>query len=69
MHSPLLYEQYMRAVAADRVREIAHGPPPGPRRRPVRVRVRERLAFALAVAARRLDEPTTRRAIKAHEAR
>jgi hypothetical protein len=69
MHSPLLHEQYMRAVAADRVRTSAHGPPPRPRRRRLRVRVRERLAFALAVVARRLDEPSTRRAIKAREAR
>jgi hypothetical protein len=69
MHSPLLHEQYMRAVAADRVRKPPHSPPPAPRRRSSRARVRERLAFALAVAARRLDEPTTRRAIRPHEAR
>jgi hypothetical protein len=69
MHSPSLHDQYMRAVAADRVRPPPHAPPPAPPRSSFRVRVRERLAFALAVTARRLDEPSTRRAIKAHEAR
>jgi hypothetical protein len=66
MQSPSLHEQYMRAVVADRLRPPAHGPPPP---RPPRARLRERLAFALARAARRLDEPTSRRAIQTHEAR
>jgi len=64
-----LHEQYMRAVVADRLRSPAHGPPPAPGPRVPRVRVRQRLAFALAVAARRLDEPTSRRAVQAPEAR
>lgn len=68
MHSPSLHEQYMRAVVADRHRSPAHGPPPRRPRRP-RVRIRQRLAFVLGVAARRLDEPASRRAVRAPEAR
>jgi hypothetical protein len=69
MHSPRLHEQYMKAVVTDRLRSPAHGPPGESGRRSRRVRVRERLAFALGVAARRLDEPTSRRAVQAPEAR
>jgi hypothetical protein len=70
MQSPSLHEQYMRAVVAERLRSPSHGPP-GPRRpRPrARDRLRRRLAFALATAARRIDEPTTRRALRARETR
>jgi hypothetical protein len=64
MHSPSLHEQYMRAVVADRVRSPAHGPPDPPGRRRRSIRLRERMAFVLAVAARRLDEPTSRRAME-----
>jgi hypothetical protein len=69
MQSPTLHEQYMRAVVADRLRSQAHGPPGGPRGRSRRVRVRARLAFAFAVAARHLDEPASRRAMRVPEAR
>jgi hypothetical protein len=69
MQSPLLHEHYMRAVVADRSRSPAHGPPGPPQRHVPRARVRQRLAFALALAARRLDEPSSRRAIHAREAR
>jgi len=70
MQSPSLHEQYMRAVVADRLRSPSHGPPErAPRPRSARVRARQRLAFALAVAAHRLDEPTSRRAMQAREAR
>lgn len=69
MHSPMLHEQYMKAVVADRRRSRAHGPPPEPGPPSGRVRVRQRLAFVLAAAARRLDEPASRRAVRAPEAR
>jgi hypothetical protein len=69
MHSPSLHDQYMRAVVADRQRSRAHGPPPEPGPRRPRRRLRQRLAFVLAVAARHLDEPTTRRAVQVPEAR
>jgi hypothetical protein len=67
MQSPSLHEQYMRAVVADRLRSQAHGPPRPPV--PARVGARQRLAFALAVAAHRLDGPSSRRAMQAREAR
>jgi hypothetical protein len=69
MQSPSLHEQYMRAVVADRLRSPSHGPPGPQPRRSAGARVRRRLALVLALAARRLDEPTTRHAIQAREAR
>jgi hypothetical protein len=69
MQSPSLHEQYMRAVMDDRLRSPALGSPRRPRRRIPGAGVRPRLAFALAMAARRLDEPATRSAMQGREAR
>jgi hypothetical protein len=65
----MLHEQYVRSVVAERSRPPKHQPPPRPPRPGVWKVAREQVAFVLAVTARRVDEPTSRRVMHARQAR